>query len=86
MNILISQNIVAKYFKSGFAICFQVPSRRKYQGLYHKHSHTYNMPIPKLFLDRYISQRKNSFGDACTPQPGEIVFNSTRYRKSETVQ
>ena len=24
--------------------------------------------------------------DACTPQPGEIVFNTMRYRSSDTVQ
>ena len=29
---------------------------------------------------------KNSILDACTPQPGEIVFNTMRYRSSETVQ
>ena len=29
---------------------------------------------------------KNSIGDARTPQPGEIVFNTMRYRSRETVQ
>ena len=29
---------------------------------------------------------KNSIGDASTPQPGEIVFNTMRYRSNETVQ
>ena len=29
---------------------------------------------------------KNSIRDACTPQPGEIVFNSMTSRSSETVQ
>ena len=29
---------------------------------------------------------KNSIRDACTSQPGEIVFNTMRYRSSETVQ
>ena len=29
---------------------------------------------------------KNSIRDARTPQPGEIVFNTMRYRSSETVQ
>ena len=28
---------------------------------------------------------KNSIRDACTPQPGKIVFNTMRYRRSETV-
>ena len=29
---------------------------------------------------------KNSFRDARTPEPGEIVFNIKRYRSGETVQ
>ena len=29
---------------------------------------------------------KNSIRDACTPQPGEIVFNIMKNRSSETVQ
>ena len=28
---------------------------------------------------------KNSIRDACTPQPGKIVFNTMRYRGGETV-
>ena len=28
----------------------------------------------------------NSIGDTCTPQPGEIEFNTMTYRRSETVQ
>ena len=31
-------------------------------------------------------QSKNCIRDAHTPQPGEIVFNTLRYRSSETVQ
>ena len=31
-------------------------------------------------------KHKNSIGDAHTPQPGKIVFNTMRYRSSETVQ
>ena len=31
-------------------------------------------------------KEKNSIRDARTPQPGEIVFNTMRYRSSETVQ
>ena len=30
--------------------------------------------------------KKNSIRDARAPQPGEIVFNTVRYRGSETVQ
>ena len=30
--------------------------------------------------------KKNSIRDARTPEPGEIVFNTMRYRSSETVQ
>ena len=29
---------------------------------------------------------KNNIEDAYTPQPEEIVFNTVRYRRSETVQ
>ena len=29
---------------------------------------------------------KNSMRDVCTPQTGEKVFNTMRYRSSETVQ
>ena len=29
---------------------------------------------------------KNSISDAHTPQPGEIFFNTMRYRRNETVQ
>ena len=32
------------------------------------------------------NQQKNSISDARTPQPVEIVFNTMRYRRSETVQ
>ena len=32
-----------------------------------------------------IVDEKNSIRDARTPQPGEIVFNTMRYRSSETV-
>ena len=35
---------------------------------------------------RKMQQIKNSNGDASTPQPGEIVFKTMRYRSSETVQ
>ena len=37
------------------------------------------------FLRRDAMFQK-SIGDARTPQPGEIVFNTMRYRSSETVQ
>ena len=30
-------------------------------------------------------KEENSIRDACTPQPGKIVFNTMRYRSSETV-
>ena len=30
--------------------------------------------------------KKNNIRDAHTPQPGEIVFNTMRYRSGETVQ
>ena len=30
--------------------------------------------------------KKNSIRDARTPQPGEIVFNTMRYRSSEKIQ
>ena len=29
---------------------------------------------------------KNSIGDACTPQPGEPVFNTKKCRSNETIQ
>ena len=32
------------------------------------------------------SSSKNNIGDAHTPQPGELVLNTLRYRSSETVQ
>ena len=32
------------------------------------------------------SKPRNSIRDAHTPQPGEIVFNTMGYRRSETVQ
>ena len=41
------------------------------------------------FLVKYglLSKKyKNSIGDARTPQPREIVFDTVRYRRSETVQ
>ena len=31
-------------------------------------------------------KKKNSIRDARTPQPGEIVFNTMRYRSRKTVQ
>ena len=33
-----------------------------------------------------IQNTKNSIRDARTPQPGEIVFNTMKYRSSERVQ
>ena len=39
------------------------------------------LPVTEQFVSI-----KNSIRDACTPQPGEIVFNTVRYRSSETVQ
>ena len=33
----------------------------------------------------YICINKKTITDACTPQPGKIVFNTMRYRSSETV-
>ena len=35
---------------------------------------------------RLSSGDTNSIRDARTPQPGEIVFNTMKYRSSETVQ
>ena len=32
-----------------------------------------------------FQEEQNSIRDARTPQPGEIVFNTMRYRSSETV-
>ena len=32
------------------------------------------------------TNNKNSIRDARTPQPGELVFNTMRYKSSETVQ
>ena len=44
---------------------------------------------PSLLIDlteyNHIIQ-KNSIRDARTPQPGEIIINTMRYRSSETVQ
>ena len=37
-----------------------------------------------LMCKSYVNS-KNSFRDARTPQPGEIVFNTMGYRSSETV-
>ena len=34
----------------------------------------------------YFSKDKNSIRDAHTPQPRETIFNTMRYRSSETVQ
>ena len=34
----------------------------------------------------YCYHGENSIRDACTPQPGEIVFNTMTYRSSHTVQ
>ena len=31
-------------------------------------------------------REKSSIGDAHTPQPGEIVFDTMRYKRNETVQ
>ena len=39
-----------------------------------------------VFEFRVEVKEENSIGDACTPQPGEIVFNTMRYISSETVQ
>ena len=33
-----------------------------------------------------VTSLENSIRNARTPQPGEIVFNTMRYRSSETVQ
>ena len=40
----------------------------------------------EAMLDVETDYIKNSIRDARTPQPGEIVFNTMRYRSSETVQ
>ena len=37
-------------------------------------------------MPQYNMLSENSIGDARTPQPGEIVFHTMRYRSSETVQ
>ena len=50
--------------------------------------------LKKLVMDsdenkndaRYSKKKGNSIRDARTPQSGEIVFNTMRYRSSETVQ
>ena len=45
----------------------------------------------KLYFYRIFKSPNNfktqkiASDDACTPQPGEIVFNTMRYRNSETV-
>ena len=39
--------------------------------------------VKTTFIVPYL---KNSIRDARTPQPEEIVFNTMRYRSSETVQ
>ena len=44
----------------------------------------------RLILSKYCiiydMKKENSIRDARTPQPREIVFNTMRYRSSETVQ
>ena len=50
-------------------------------------AHFFNVIIKKSYI--LVAQNlflKNSIRDACTPQPGEIVFNTMRYKSSETVQ
>ena len=39
-----------------------------------------------LKIDHDAEHRKNSIRDARTTQPGEIIFNTMKYRNSETVQ
>ena len=39
-----------------------------------------------LIIGSRASKYENSIRDARTPQPGEIVFNTMRYRSSEKVQ
>ena len=44
------------------------------------------MPSLKTITEHKINDvHKNSIRDAPTEQPGEIVFNTMRYRGSETV-
>ena len=49
------------------------------------------LPIGHGTVTQYIKKKvnkifdKNSIRDARTPQPGQIVFNTMRYRSSETV-
>ena len=40
----------------------------------------------KSYLQTSMYLSKNSIRDARTPQPGEIFFNTMRYRSSVTVQ
>ena len=44
-----------------------------------------NLPFKRTIF-RCMITTKNSIRDACTPQPGEIFFNTMRYRSSVTVQ
>ena len=53
----------------------------------------YNKLIEKIYIYIYINMlllcifsSANSIGDADPPQPGEIVFDTMIYRRSETVQ
>ena len=45
-----------------------------------------NIEMNTFGINSEIQECKNSIRDAHTPQPGEIVFNTMRYRNSETVQ
>ena len=44
--------------------------------------------VEYLTLNKIIGKilKNSDTKDALTPQPGEIVFNTMRYRSSETVQ
>ena len=47
---------------------------------------TYHIQLYSVKQKHYTLNIKNSIRDACTPQPGEIVFNTMGYRSNETVQ
>ena len=40
----------------------------------------------RVFVNLMYSINKHSIGDAHSPQPGEIVYNTVRYRRSDTVK
>ena len=66
----------------------KVNERHREHTVYHSDKEIHIILI-RLFIvptNIFISKRKNSIGDALTSQPGEIVFNIMRYKRSKTVQ